>query len=242
MDKRKIKNGFKKKKSIYSDLDSMISIGEAITLVGALPAFLYNKNQYLKLFGKDINEGILSIGLLISTMIWIVIYAYTVKNELNLLNDYFKAEKIPRYQVISWILGGVIAGLFFGLIWFSYYIYIYCILIICLQFFDIWGGTIISAYIYDEFTEEIQDVNKDAKEKDKLKIITGYYLKKAIFLRTSINLIIFFFSFILVVYYRITNNINLKYYAYIILIATILFSNFILHFWRKKRERSLHEE
>ncbi|GAG75867.1 unnamed protein product, partial [marine sediment metagenome] len=70
MDKRKIKNSLKKKKSIYSDLDSMISIGEAITLVGAIPVFFYNKNQYLKLFEKDINEGILSIGLLVSTMIW----------------------------------------------------------------------------------------------------------------------------------------------------------------------------
>ena len=242
MDKRKIKNGLKKKKSIYSDLNLMINIGAAITLAGAIPAFFYNKNQYLKLFEKDINEGILSISLLISTMIWIVVYAYTDKNELNLLNDYYDVETVPRYLVSSWILGVVIAGLFFGLIWFSYYIYIYCILIICLQFFDIWAETIIKAFIYDEFTEEIQDVNKDAKEKDKLKIIARYYLRKPIFLITSINLIMFFFSFILVVYYRITNNINLKYYAYIILIATILFSNFILHFWRKKRERSLHEE
>jgi len=45
--------------------------------------------------------------------------------------------------------GGVIAD-FFGLIWFSYYIFIYCILIICLQFFDIWGGSIIS--INEDFT------------------------------------------------------------------------------------------
>jgi len=44
-------------------------------------------------------------------MIWIVLHVYTVKNELNLLNDYFNAEKIPRYQVNSWILGGVIANL-----------------------------------------------------------------------------------------------------------------------------------
>jgi len=49
-----------------------------------------------QLFGKDINEGILSIGLLISTMIWIVLYVYTVKNKLNLLNDCFNVEKVPR--------------------------------------------------------------------------------------------------------------------------------------------------
>lgn len=241
MDKRKIKSGLKKKKSIYSDLDLMINISGAITLAGAITAFFYNKNQYLKLFEKDIIEGVLSIGLLISTMIWIVIYAYTVKNELNLLNDYFNAEKIPRYQLSSWILGSVIAGLFFSLIWFSYYIYIYCILIICLQFFDIWGESIVNAYIYDEFTEEIQDVNKDAKEKDKLKILAEYYLRNPKFLRASIKLIMFFFSFILILYYRITNNINLKYFAYIILIATIFFSDFIFHVWRKKRERSLQE-
>ena len=241
MDKRKIKSGLKKKKSIYSDLDLMINISGAITLAGAITAFFYNKNQYLKLFEKDIIEGVLSIGLLASTIIWIVIYAYTVKNELNLLNDYFNAEKIPRYQLSSWILGGVIAGLFFSLIWFSYYIYIYCILIICLQFFDIWGESIVNAYIYDEFTEEIQDVNKDAKEKDKLKILAEYYLRNPKFLRASIKLIMFFFSFILILYYRITNNTNLKYSAYIILIATIFFSDFIFHVWRKRRERSLHE-
>jgi len=80
-----------------------------------------------KLFGKDINKGILFIGLLILTMIWILLYVYTVKNEFNLLNAYFNAEKIHRYQANSWILGGVVA-----------------------VFFDIWGGSTIS--INEDFT------------------------------------------------------------------------------------------
>lgn len=241
MDKYQIKSDEKKKSSIYSDLNLIINIVGGTVLAGALTSFFYNINQYIKLFEEDIYEGILSVGLFFSTMIWIVLYIYSVKNELNLLHDYFSAKKIPRYQVNAGTLSAIVAVLFLGLAWFSYYIYIYCILVIFLQFFDIWGGSTINAYIFDEFTEEIQKIKKDKKKKIKLKILASYYLRNPIFLRNSINLLFFFFSFILVIYYRITNNVYLKYYAYIILILIIFLSNFILHMWRKKREEDLKE-
>ena len=241
MDKYQIKNDEKKKSSIYSDLNLIINIVGGTVLAGALTSLYYNINQYIKLFEEDINEGILSAGLFISTMIWIVIYIYSVKNELNLLHDYFGTKKIPRYQVNAGILSAIVAGLFLGLAWFSYYIYIYCILVIFLQFFDIWGVSILNANIFDEFTEEIQIIKKDKKKNIKLKILDSYYLRNPIFLRNSINLLFFFLSFILVIYYRTTNNVYLKYCAYIILILIIFLSNFILHIWRKKRGEDLKE-
>ena len=226
-----------KKKEIVSTLNMLIGIGISILIIG-IGRLLFSEEERKLIFLEDRVEGFLIIILFVTTLIWGILYFYTVYKELRLLKYYLNVKYISPISLEVFIDAIFLSACFGGLLVFFNILEYYIICAIFLEIFDVWGWTIIRKNIFNEYISEIKEnKNRDKKENKKKDELGKYYLYNPIAFRSSIIMVLFFLSYILLTQY------GNKYASYLIMILTILISNAVIELiWRRKRDKIIYNK
>lgn len=218
-----------KKKEIVSTLNMLLKGGASISIIG-IGRLLFSWEEIKLIFLEDRVEGFLIIILFVTTLIWGILYFYSVYKELRLLEYYLNVKYISPISLELFIVAIFLSICFSSLLAFFTILEYYIICAILLEMFDVWGWTIIRKNVFNEHISEI----KKNKKKDEL---AKYYLYNPIAFRTTIIIVLFFLSYILLTQY------GNKYASYLIMILTILISNAVIELiWRRKRDKIIYNK
>lgn len=212
----------------------------AIGITFSVVAFLLSKEEILELLQTDIIKGIFSIALLLITGMVFILYAKSVRHELDIMDYILDSEKI-RVNDLSGnaFLFVILLSISFGfLIAFSTNILYYSVIVIIYTIIDLFGLGVVIRNLTTQFKRNVFRHVTAKKEAD---ILFDYYIGHPLHTRVAMLLVLRCIAFVLSIYTLFTGNMLGDIIAYIIIILTFIVSESVIYFWRKSRDVALRE-
>jgi hypothetical protein len=211
-----------------------VAVGLAIACAFAL----LSREELYREFSRGPAAAIIVTAVFLTTMLAFVLYVFATNDELEMAREYRYVESIGSLKWVHLALIFVLALCFGGLIAFITKPVIYMGIVVVLQAADCIGAGL----VYRSVLVAYEDLNVRGSKEVGLKLpdaIHDYYLLKPHYIQRTARLLGYFTALLLALIGKYQAEPILTQLAWVIVVATTIACEFVIHRWRKERQQRL---
>lgn len=189
----------------------------------------------LELFKSNLLEGVLQVLVLISIICWFLIYLFTARSELEIINTYVRSSTPDSVKYSEFFMIAALAIGYGVLLCSINQLLLLTITIAGLQAIDLLADSMVLNKVVNSYQKDIAS-GECSSEKQ---IIYDYYLHHQAVRKDFFMFLAFSCSFVIAFWHHYELEPLLKYVSMSIIPLAILFGELTHYHWRQKRDVKL---
>jgi hypothetical protein len=212
---------------VYGLLKKFWDVGVALAVSTAFFLLSFDRMKAQLLAGTL--QGLLALGVLVTSVYWLLVFMHATLDELELLHEYKVVEQVGRAGWQTFIAVAVLSLSFGGLVATVTYPILYCAIAVTVQVADCIGMSMTQRAIFLAY-RRLPSLNP---------VLYEYYIYRPHSIHRVAKLLGFMLALVFSVVASFSKQSKFAVASWTLVLLTILTGEYVLVVWRRWRDREL---